>query len=85
MQIKYSWNAADNCFVAENVDKSIGYISGAYTTVNEMIEDMQLQLESILLDDADDFNTLQESRGSFTRFAFPKAEFVKEEWKGWDE
>jgi hypothetical protein len=70
MKVQYTFDEETATYYA-NGESSVGYVSGAYDTIAEMVEDINLQIESIYMDEEESYNEMQESLGSFTRFKAP--------------
>jgi hypothetical protein len=85
MNIQYAYVPEVEGYVARG-DNEMGYVSGVYDTVAEMMNDIQLQVECLYEEKAEEFNSLEESKGSFTRYQMPNAEFVlSEAGEVWDD
>jgi hypothetical protein len=78
MKFVYAHDASTNSYYASG-DNELGYISESADSLAELMEKVDLCIEMLYEEKAEEFNKLQESNGSFTRYQLPKAIYEKVE------
>ena len=76
MDIRYT--VADGGFMAAGSNE-LGYVSGWAETLSELMHEINLQISCLYEEKAEEFNSIQEATGSFTRFQTPVGNFIRED------
>jgi hypothetical protein len=84
MKIIYTFDPVENMYFARG-DNDKGYISEGNKSLYELMHTVNDCVEMLYEETAEEYNKLQESNGSFSRYTYPKAEFIKVELDTFDE
>ena len=76
MNFTYAQDPSDGSFYASG-NNDLGYISESADSLAELMQKVELCIEMLFEEKADEYNKLNESNGSFTRFKLPEAVYHK--------
>ena len=73
MKIQYTFDPDQQLYVARGFAETVNtsfFASG--DSISELENDLKEAIETVFIDEAEKFNNVQESMGSFTKFMYPK-------------
>ena len=76
MNFVYTYDINEDMYYASG-DNELGYISESANTMAELMNKIDFCIELLYEDKANEFNSINESNGSFVRFQLPKAIYNK--------
>lgn len=74
---KYAYDVDQNIYVSEGTLPNGSLFYGDGETIDEMIQATKDCMMTNLMDQEEEYNSIQESLGSFKKYQFPEIDFVK--------